>query len=148
MPIDRETELNLLQDSQAVAAYIVENDGAVACDCSDRGVYWFTLRPRSAPSERYVVRVAWEQYPPAPPSVKFATEMHGRLDITSAWPLIDGYRPGSFDICRPFTAEGFNTHPEWRMNAERWPADGGNPFLWVATTLQLDLDTNYRGRSG
>lgn len=148
MPIDLETQLNLLQDSQAVAAYVTENDGAIVCDCSDRGIYWLTLRPRSSPSERYAIRVAWERYPQAPPSVKFSTEINGRLDVTSAWPLIEGYRPGSFDICRPFTAEGFTIHPEWRTNAERWPADGGNPFLWVATILQIDLDNRYQGRSG
>lgn len=148
MPVDLETQLNLLQDSQAVAEFVVENDGAIACDCGDHGVYWLVLRPRSMPSERFVVRVAWERYPPAAPSVKFATEVNGRVDVTSAWPLIGGYRPGSFDICRPFTAEGFNTHPEWRTNAERWPADGGNPFLWVANQLQYDLDNGYQGRSG
>jgi hypothetical protein len=148
VPIDLETQLNLLQDSPAVAEFVVDNDGAIACDCGDRGVYWLALRPRSTPSERFVVRVAWERYPPAPPSVKFATEINGRLDVTSAWPLIEGYRPGNLDICRPFTAEGFNTHPEWRTNAERWPADGGNPFLWVTTTLQFDLDNRYQGRSG
>lgn len=148
MPIDRETQLNLRQDSRAVAEFIAENEGSVACDCNERGIYWLTLRPRSAPSERFVVRVAWERYPPAPPSVKFATEIQGRLDVTAAWPLVDGYRPGNFDICRPFTAEGYVAHPEWRTNAERWPAEGGNPFLWVAQTLQYDLDNRYHGRSG
>jgi len=148
MPIDRETQLNLLQDSQAVAQFVIANDGATACDCDDRGVYWLVLRPRSTPTEHFVARVVWERYPPAAPSVKFATGIGGQLDVTSAWPLIDGYRPGSFDICRPFTAEGYNIHPEWRTSSERWPADGGNPFLWVVTTLQYDLDNGYRGRSG
>jgi hypothetical protein len=148
MPIDLETELNLRQDSQAVAAFVADNDGVIAGDCRDRGIYWLSLRPRSAPHERFVVRIGWERYPPAPPSVKFATEMNGRLDVTAAWPMIEGYRPGSFDICRPFTAEGYNIHPEWRTSAERWPADGGNLFLWVAQTLQFDLDNRYQGRSG
>jgi hypothetical protein len=148
VPIDLETQLNLLQDSQAVAEFAIDNDGAISCDCSDQGVYWLALRPRSATDERFVVRVAWQRYPPAPPSVKFATEIHGRLDVTSAWPLIEGYRAGNFDICRPFTAEGYDTHPEWRTSSERWPADGRNPFLWVAHTLQYDLDNRYQGRSG
>lgn len=93
------------------------------------------------------MRVAWERYPAAPPSVKFADAIGGRLDVTSAWPMIPGYRPGSFDICQPFTAEGFAIHAEWQQGPDRWPA-AGNPFLWVAEILQRDLDHRYQGRSG
>lgn len=78
--------------------------------------------------------------------MKFASAVRGSLEKTSAWPLISGYRPGSFDICKPFTAEGFGLHKEWQNGPEAWPITG-NPFLWVAQVLQNDLDEHYGGRS-
>jgi hypothetical protein len=145
--IDGESRLLLDRDAPDVRQFLAKNEGAVERDLADDGVYWLTFRPRGQPSERYHVRVGWTVYPGEAPSVKFATAVGGALGETAAWPIIPGYRPGSFDICAPFTAEGFVTHPEWRTSAERWPTTG-NPFLWVAQTLQNDLDNRYGGRSG
>jgi hypothetical protein len=104
------------------------------------------LAPPAPAQERFYVRIAWSRYPHAPPSVKFADAIGGRLDLSSAWPLIPGYRPGAFDICQPFTAEGFSVHPEWANGAEAWQGTG-NPFLWVADILIRDMHTKYGGRS-
>jgi len=145
--LDLESQLNLLRDSQEVVELVAAHDGVVACDAVDRGLYWLHLRPATAVAESYYVRIVWERYPAAPPSVKFADAIGGRLDLTSAWPIIPGYRPGSFDICQPFTAEGFLIHAEWRQGPDRWPSTG-NPFLWVTEILQRDLDHRYQGRSG
>lgn len=145
--IDQETRLLLERDEPAVCEFVETNGGAIQPDATEPGVYWLTLRPRQFPAERYYVRVGWTVYVGAPPSVKFATAVGGALNVTSAWPMVPGYRPGNFDICAPFTAEGFATHPEWRASAERWPTTG-NPFLWVVQTLQNDLDNRYGGRSG
>ena len=82
-------------------------------------MYWATMRPRSTPSERYYACIRWTIYPHAAPSVKFATAVSGSLTETSAWPVIPGYRAGSFDICKPFTVQGFITHPEWRAKRQR-----------------------------
>lgn len=146
MSLDRESELNLAADEPAVSQFVGEHDGSLECDPNESGVYWLTLRPRSEPSEHYFVRLGWTTYPHEPPSVRFATAIGGSLTTTSAWPTIPGYRPSSFDICKPFTAESFNLHPEWRSGPDAWRSNG-NPFLFVATTLQYDLDHYYTGRS-
>ena len=45
----------------------------------------------------------------------------------------------------PFTAEGFAVHPDWAQTKEAWTGTG-NPFVWVAETLQGDLNNRYQGR--
>jgi hypothetical protein len=153
--IDLESELRLVEDAVDVAAFLADNGGTVtpgwtrpAADpdpADEPGVYWLTLRPRSAPTEQYYARVAWSRYPGAPPSVKYATGVRGRLDVTSAWPNVAGYRPGNADICADFTKEGYEAHPEWV--AQRPWQTTGNPFLWVAQILQGHLDRSYSGRA-
>lgn len=143
---DQETLLNLAADEVAVAAFLADNEGHLTRDPADKGVYWLQMRPAGTPSEIYYVRVAWSAYPHGAPSVKFAVCVGGSVSVTSAWPLIPGYRPASFDICKPFTAEGYALHAEWRTGPDAWPTTG-NPFLWVTETLQYDLDNHYSGRS-
>ena len=143
---DQESLLNLAADEVAVAAFLVGNGGHLTRDGKDPAVYWLRMRPASTPSEIYYVRVAWPAYPHEAPSVKFACSIGGSLTVASAWPVIPGYRPASFDICKPMTAEGYALHAEWRTGPEAWPT-AGNPFLWVAEMLQYDLDNHYGGRS-
>ena len=149
--IDEESALNLDADEVAVEAFLAENDGHLLRDDrldggGDRGVYWAMFRPRSVPTENFFARVEWFSYPYAPPSVKFATAVRGRLDQTNAWPMMTGYRPSSFDICRPMTKEGFLVHPEWAQGSTAWPTEG-NPFLWVVQMIQFHFDNDYQGRS-
>lgn len=151
MNIDAESVLNLDTDELAVAAFLAENDGTMMRDDridgeGDRAVYWLTMRPRSVPTERYVARVEWFSYPYDAPSIKFAGGVRDSLTATKAWPMMTGYRPGSFDICRPMTREGYAVHTEWRQGSTAWPTDG-NPFLWVVQTMQFHLDNDYQGRS-
>ena len=144
--MDAQSRLMLEADAAAVEAFAAEHGGSLVSDpTGEFGTYWITLHPRSAPDESYVVRIAWKRYPDEPPSVKFAEGLAGSLSVVSAWPIVPGYRPGNFDICAPFTAEGYATHPEWSQQAP-WPTTG-NPFLWVVDTLQGDLDRNYGGRA-
>ncbi len=145
MSLDLESELNLQADAKATAALLKQHGGRLHAEPDDPGTYWLEMAPASHPGEAYFACVAWRTYPGAPPSVKFATEVGGRLDVTSAWPTVPGFRPTVFDICMPFTEEGFNVHSEWRTSAEAWK-DTGNPFLYVASTLQRLLDTRYSGR--
>jgi hypothetical protein len=142
---DAETLLNLKQDEPAVAAFLVDNGGRLDRDAANPSIYWLTMRPLSAPDERYHARLGWTVYPYAAPSVKFADSRGGRLDVATAWPIIPGYRPQTFDICKPMCSEGFLTHPEWVEGPEAWPTEG-NPFLWVVGVLQYDLDNQYSGR--
>jgi hypothetical protein len=143
---DQESLLNLAADEAAVVAFLADNDGRLSRDGQDGAVYWLRIRPAGTPTEVYYVRVAWSAYPHEAPSVKFADSIGGSLAITSAWPVIPGYRPASFDICKPMTAEGYALHAEWRSGPDAWPT-AGNPFLWVAEILQYDLDNYYGGRA-
>jgi hypothetical protein len=144
--MDLESRLNLEADEAAAAAFLVERGGALARDLEDDGVCWLALHPRRDPEETYYARLAWTAYPHQAPSVKFADCVGGSLTSTSAWPVVPGYRPTSFDICKPFTAEGFALHPDWQAGPTAWPTTG-NPLLWVVETLQEDLDTSYGGRA-
>lgn len=144
--MDLESTLALEENEAAVVAFLGDNGGLLTRDEDDKNRYWLTMRPRSAPEERFYPCLVWSAYPHHPPSVKFADGIGGRLTVTEAWPVITGYRPGNFDICKPFTAEGFAAHPEWQTGLEAWKATG-NPFLWVVHVLQDDMDLRYQGRS-
>lgn len=143
---DSETLLNLRQDEGEVALFLVENGGALDTGDAGTGVYWATLSPRSARAESYYARIAWDAYPFAAPSVKFGDGIRGPLTVDRAWPVIPGYRTGSFDICKPMTREGYALHPEWVQGSTGWVSDG-NPFLWVVQTMQFHLDNEYQGRA-
>ena len=145
MTLDLESKLNLEADATAVAALLNQHGGRLLADPEDHRIYWLKLVPASDAGEIYVARLIWSVYPGAPPSVRFATEVGGRVDVTSAWPTVPGFRPTSFDICMPFTEEGFTIHPEWRASADAWKSTG-NPFVFVASTLQRLLDTRCSGR--
>jgi hypothetical protein len=144
--IDDESRLNLEADEPAVKEFLASFGGELHSDMSTGGVYWVRLRPVARPEDVYVARVAWTRYPQAPPSVKFADGVESALNVTRAWPVIPGYRPSSFDICKPFTSEGFALHAEWRTGPQAWPTTG-NPFLWVISQLQDDMNHRYQGRS-
>jgi hypothetical protein len=151
MSLDAESALNLDADEVAVAEFLAENGGGLTRDdrvdsAGDREIYWLAFRPQAVPAERYIARVEWRSYPYEAPSVKFADAIRGSLTTTKAWPTMVGYRPGSFDICRPMTSEGYGVHAEWKQGPTAWPTDG-NPFLWVVQTMQFHFDNDYQGRS-
>ena len=145
MSLDLESRLNLQADAKAVAALLKQHGGRLHANPDEAGIYWLEMAAAADPGELYIARVVWTTYPGAAPSVKFAAEVGGRVDVATAWPTVPGFRPTAFDICMPFTEEGFNVHPEWRTSAEAWKGTG-NPFLYVASTIQRLLDTRYSGR--
>ena len=138
--MDIESKLALEEHEPAVIAFLADNDGSMEKDGAVEGQYWLTLRPRSAPQERFYVCLRWTVYPHRAASVRFADAIGGPFGM-HAWPAIPGYRAPN-DICKPFTAEGFAAHTEWVWQTT------GNPFLWTVTVLQDDLDTKYTGRAG
>jgi len=152
MSVDVESSINLDHDEADVAAFLaanggrVERDDRIAGEPGEGAVYWPTMPPRSHPGKRYYVRVEWDAYPYKPPSIKFAEGIRGSLTVNRAWPMITGYRPGSFDICRPMCREGYAVHPEWNQGSTAWPTEG-NPFLWVTHMIQFHLDNDYQGRA-
>lgn len=107
-----------------------------------------TMSPKEHPSEKFMSRWTWVVYPGSEaPSLKFQDPATGRLDLTSAWPLFPGSRPGSFDTCVNWTKEGFALHAEWRTDPQyRWTSDG-NVLLKVLRILQGKLDDEYQGRT-
>jgi len=140
-----DTLLTLEADEEAVVLLLEEHDGQLRHEDETPEVYWLTMHPADQPEESFYVRVAWTAYPDQPPSVRFAECIGGHIHVNRAWPNIPGYRLGSFDICKPFTAEGYAAHPEWVNGPERWTSSG-NPFLFVVETLQNDLDFAFQGR--
>ncbi len=62
---------------------------AASCrPAADPGVFWLTMRAGGAQRSRFVARIAWSSHPDQAPSVKFADQVEGRLDLTSAWPVV------------------------------------------------------------
>lgn len=99
--------------------------------------------------QSYHLRFVWPDYPDQPPSISCFDPATGELQVTSAWPNCDGFRPGSWDICLPLSLEGFALHPEWTQDAsKRWNSDG-NVLLKVLDELQVILNSRsrYRGRA-
>jgi hypothetical protein len=141
-----EAHLMLQAHEQEVVEFLDEHDGLLLREEDDPATYWAVLRPSSAPAETFYVRLGWTAYTGAAPSVRFYDSIGGRFDVQCAWPTIAGYRPGSWDICQPFTAEGFAVHPEWVGGPQAWNS-AGNPFLYVVQTLQFDLNNRYQGRA-
>lgn len=136
--------LNLEDDYQEVLT--VEGAGRWRLEKPAPLEVWATMYPARAPTELFQARLLWRVYPGEPPSVKFRDPATGRLDLTSAWPQVRGFRPSSFDTCVNWSLEGFAVHPEWRTDpALRWD-DRGNVLLKVLTYLQAELDDCFQGR--
>lgn len=142
-----ETKLALEQDESEARDAAGQFGATLERDQGEPNVYWLTMQPPSEATETFFARIAWTTYPHAPPSVKFADAIGGRLDLSSSWPLIPGYRPGERDICQPFTAEGHALHQDWSQGPEAWSGTG-NPFLWVVLQMLHGITDRYQGRSG
>lgn len=108
---------------------------------------WAEVSPAGHESEKFLARLSWLEYPgELPASVKFIDPDTGRLDVATAWPEAEGFRPTSFDICATWTAEGYSLHPEWRGDARlRWRI-GQNPLLESLRVLQGRLDATFTRR--
>lgn len=138
---DELSELNLQQDLQeALQAeeaerWKIEYPGGLEIYAS--------LSPNSAPREVFQARLKWTVYPAEPPSLKFRDPTTGRLDLTTAWPVVRGFRPQSLDACTNYCLEGFNLHPEWRNDPNlKWNGNG-NSLLRVLRILQNELDLYF-----
>lgn len=104
---------------------------------------YVTASPEKASSEKFQARFLWIIYPGEPPSYKYRDPKTGRVDLTNAWPEVQGYRPGNLDACVNWSAEGFVTHPEWRNDPNvRWNPKG-NVLLKVLRYMQRDLDERF-----
>src|ERR1700732_2156434 len=105
------------------------------------------LSSEKSPQEFFQARLLWVTYPgESPPSLKFRDPTTGRIDLATAWPVVRGFRPASFDACVNWCAEGFALHPEWKNDPNvKWnPA--GNPILRTLRNLQNEMDRHFQGR--
>jgi len=138
------SELNFRQDLQEA----LQAEDATRWKIVEAGALeiYVSLSPASAPTEVFQSRLQWRVYPGEPPSLKFRDPATGRLDLPSAWPVVRGFRPQSFDACVNYCIEGFNLHPEWRNDLNlRWNSSG-NRVLWVIRRLQDEMDNHYTRR--
>jgi hypothetical protein len=141
-----ETQLMLKADERDVVEFVDEHGGLLLREVDAPATYWLVLHPVRARTETFYVRLGWTSYRGAPPSVRFHDGIGGSFASPQAWPTIAGYRVGSWDICKPFTAEGYAVHPEWVGGPQGWRSTG-NPFLYVVQTLQFDLNNGYQERA-
>lgn len=104
-----------------------------------------TMHPRTAPSERYKVRLGWTDYS-RPPSVKFVNLENNSESDARAWPNIEGSRPTSFFLCAPWTKEGNDHHAEWAASEAGRYTTPEEPLVCTLVLLQHLLDNTYQGR--
>ena len=139
-------ELNFVDDvedakahSDAVRWVIERGDGLVVR---------VELYPIDAPSEKFLARLKWTEYPGRmPASVVFLDPTTLAEGVPTAWPIAAGFRPPQ-DICATWTAEGFVAHPEWLGDVSKAWEGGENPILTQIRTLQHELDCSFQGRHG
>ncbi len=138
------SELNLREDVERARA--VPDAARWKLEMPGDLEIWVTMCPASASQEIYQARLLWQQYPGAPPSLKFRDPQTGRLDLSQAWPKVRGFRPANLDACVNWCLEGLNLHPEWKNDPRyRWDSHG-NVLLRTLRILQDELDNYYEGR--
>lgn len=145
--MNAQTELSRLnlQDDYAQVLGLQEAERWVLANPGPLEV-WVTLYSAKDPLETFQARLLWSAYPSAPPSLKFRNPSTGRLDVSSAWPRVRGFRPQSLDACVTWTAEGMALHPQWKTDPRyRWDPRG-NVLLKVLRILQDEMDFYYDGR--
>ena len=103
------------------------------------------MHPRSNPAELYKAHFRWTDYF-GPFSLKFVNLATGSETDSKAWPRCYGFRPGSFDICLPWTAEGHALHPEWKTSASNSFPNVDAPMQHALLRVQSSLDNSYEGR--
>ncbi len=106
------------------------------------------MQPNNGDRAVFIARVEWTVYPDRPPSLVFVDSIGASgVGAASAWPGAPGYRCPPGDVCKPFTAEGHQLHPEWSTGPHAWRSTG-NPFLFVVENVQDDIDRADGRRAG
>jgi hypothetical protein len=147
--VDLESRLRLAGDVRAVEDFLALTAGRLHHrDQDPDGLFWAEVQPSNGERAAFVARIEWTVYPHRPPSLVFV-ESVGASGIggPNVWPGADGYRYGSNDVCKPFTAEGQQLHPEWGTGPHAWRSTG-NPFLYVVENVQDDVDRVDGRRAG
>jgi hypothetical protein len=112
-------------------------------------VTFFVTMTSDIDGEAYVIRLACEDYPDQPPSIKCVNKDTKDPGDPKAWPRCDGFRPTS-DLCLSVSREGLKQlHPDWDKDPRyRWESTG-NPIWYVLSSLQDRLNDHgkYHGRN-
>lgn len=140
---DELSELNLQDDFQE--ALNCEDSGNWKLEKSGPLEVWVTLSSAKAPKEIFQARLLWQKYPEYP-SLKFRDLSSGRIDLSTAWPVVRGFRPTSLDACVSWCLEGFKLHPEWKNDARYKLDPNDNVLLKVTRILKMEMDDHYQGR--
>ncbi len=104
------------------------------------------MSPIAFPDEVYRAHLRWKSYPGSLPSLKFRSLVTESETDPTAWPLLPGFRPTSFDSCVHWTAEGHAIHPEWVNSAHTKHDPSANGIFQALCFLQDGLDFHYQGR--
>lgn len=141
-----QAELNLAKDLEEVRVVAVQAGWEINAPSS----LTVEISMRSSiDRERYWLRFRSLGYPDQPPSIVCVDKSSGNHQVRSAWPQCAGFRADPYwDLCLPLSVEGFNTHSEWRNDAQKRWNPSGNPMLRVLDEIQLLLNdpTKYSGR--
>lgn len=96
--------------------------------------------------EVYALRVNGDNYPAYAPHVIPIDPDTGRDDVRTAWPLCNGFRVDSRDLCLPYTRTGYNLHPEW-LRHPVWKWDGSDVRVTLESLFnRLNDSCHYQGR--
>ncbi|GAA2103632.1 hypothetical protein GCM10009759_39240 [Kitasatospora saccharophila] len=147
--MDLESNLRLADDVPAVEAFLASTAGRLHHREQDPdGLFWAEIQPSNSERAALVARIEWTVYPHRAPSLIFVESVGALTAGTpNALPGADGYRCGPNDVCKPFTAEGQQLHPEWGTGPHAWRSTG-NPFLYVVENVQGDIDRVDGRRAG
>ena len=99
------------------------------------------------PAELYLARLRWPDYFKAP-SLKFLNRQTGSDRDSTAWPMVRGFRPTSFDTCVSYTLEGHTLHPEWSNSPTTAYPKVDRPMQYALLRLQGEMDMYYERRWG
>jgi hypothetical protein len=137
--MDLESQLSLERDLPPAEEFLATVGGRlVRLEQDVPGTYWAILQPQNQLATPFTLRMIWAVYPHRAPSLHFAVELGGPTSAATSWPAAEGYRAPN-DVCKSFTAEGQQLHPEWGSGPHAWRATG-NPLLYVLETVQRDID--------
>lgn len=99
------------------------------------------------PAELYLARLRWPNYF-KPASLKFLSRKTGSDTDPTAWPIVRGFRPTSFDACVSYTLEGHGLHPEWSNSPSTAYPKVDRPMQYTLLRLQSEIDMYYERRWG
>lgn len=136
-----EEELASLDELPEARRWTVERDKEVPLGITT------LIHSSKDPTELYLARLRWPAYF-RPVSLKFLSRKTGSATDPTAWPIVRGFRPTSFDTCVSYTLEGHALHPEWSNSPSAAHPKIDRPMQYALLRLQNEMDMYYERRWG